>query len=147
MVLYTDSKYFIKLMGRSTPLSPNEGHPDGIGYERFREALYLTRQSTVLLDPWSTTKAISFAGTTSPGDAGSLINRALIDIGHTSGNPYTVCVTRPLGIHRGTMRDRGNSLNSDSASSRSGANPTSRGGSPTSRDTSPLQQEDAESPD
>ncbi|MDM8355308.1 hypothetical protein [Pandoraea communis] len=46
MVLYTDSKYFIKLMDRSTPLSPNEGHPDGIGYERFREALYLTRQST-----------------------------------------------------------------------------------------------------
>lgn len=147
MILYSDSKHFIKLMDRSTPQLPNPGHPDGISHELFREAVYLTRQSTVLLDPWSTTKAISFAGATSRGHAGHLINRALIDIGHTPGNPYTVSVTRPLGIHGSAVRDRGNSLNSDSASSQSGASPTSQRGSPTSGDTLPAQQEDAKSSD
>ncbi|WP_150618806.1 hypothetical protein [Pandoraea horticolens] len=145
MVLYSDSKHFIKLMDRTTPQPPNVGHPDGISHELFREAVYLTRQSTVLLDPWSTTKAISFAGARNRIDAGRIINRALIDIGHTPGNPYTVSVTRPLGIHRVTVRERGNSVNSDSVSSQSAASPTSRGGSPMSGDSLTSQQEYAES--
>lgn len=147
MVIYSDSKQFIELMDRSTPQPPNVRHPDGLSHELFREAVYLTRQSTVLLDPWSTTKAISFASATSPIDAGRLINQALIDIGHTPGHPYTVSVTRPLGIHRVTVRDRGNSLNSDSASSQSAASTTSQGGSPTPGDALPSLLEDAEPSD
>ncbi|WP_150606256.1 hypothetical protein [Pandoraea cepalis] len=100
MVLYTESEHFIKLLDRSTPNPPHPHHRDGISREFFREAAYLTRHSTLLLDPWSTTKAISFAGATSRYEAGRIINRALTDIGHLPGTPYAVSLTRPLGIHR-----------------------------------------------
>ncbi|QHE90688.1 hypothetical protein PI93_001805 [Pandoraea fibrosis] len=144
MVLYTESEHFIELMDRSTPQPPNPGYRDGINHELFREAAYLTRQSTVLLDPWSTTKAISFASTTSRIDAGRVINRALIDIGHLPGNEYTVSVTRPLGAHRVNARGRGNSLNSEGTSSQSATSTMSRGGSLASGDTLPSQLEEDE---
>lgn len=124
MVLYTESEHFIQLMDRSTPHRPNPQYRDGISQEFFREAAYLTRHSTLLLDPWSTTKAISFAGATSRYDAGRMINRALTDIGHVPGTPYTVSLTRPLGMHRPTPR---NSVGLESAGSSSGQSASASG--------------------
>ncbi len=137
MVLYTESEHFIELLDRSTPLEPNPAHRDGISHELFREAIYLTRRSTVLLDPWSTTKAISFATATSHIDAERIINNALTDIGQVPGNKYVVSVTRPLGTQRVTPGEWVNSLNSDSASSQSATSPISQGGSMTSPDMPP----------
>ncbi|VVD68184.1 hypothetical protein PCE31107_00471 [Pandoraea cepalis] len=105
-VLYTESDSFIELLDRSTPQPPSALHGDGISHELFQEAAYLTRDSTVLLDPWSTTKAISFARATSRRTTGRMIHRALADIGHVPGHPYVVSVTRPLGMHSATPSGR-----------------------------------------
>ena len=105
-VLYTDSESFIALLDRSTPQPPSPQYQDGIRYELFQEAVFLTRHSTILLDPWSTTKAVSFASAISRYDAGRMIHRALSDIGHVSGTPYVVSITRPLGTHRANPTGR-----------------------------------------
>ena len=135
MVIYTESEHFIQLMDRSTPNQPNPRFRDGISQEFFREAAYLTRHSTLLLDPWSTTKAISFAGATSRYDAGRLINRALIDIGHMPGNPYTVSLTRPLGIHRPTLKGSVELASSGTSSGQSASASASQDSSWTSLET------------
>ncbi|VVD87554.1 hypothetical protein [Pandoraea soli] len=135
MVIYTESEHFIQLMDRSTPNQPDPRFRDGISQEFFREAAYLTRHSTLLLDPWSTTKAISFAGATSRYDAGRLINRALIDIGHMPGNPYTVSLTRPLGIHRPTLKGSVELASSGTSSGQSASASASQDSSWTSLET------------
>ncbi|VVD66244.1 hypothetical protein PCE31106_00358 [Pandoraea cepalis] len=120
-VLYTDSESFIALLDRSTPQPPSPQHHDGIRYELFQEAVFLTRHSTVLLDPWSRTKAVSFASATSQYDAGRMIHRALNDIGHVAGTPYVVSVTRPLGMHRANPTGRTRQENPQSPAGRSDA--------------------------
>lgn len=142
MVLYTESKHLIELMDRSTPKQP-QLHQDGISHEFFLGAVYLTRHSTVLMDPWSQTKAISFTSAASTLDVGSMINRALIDIGHQPGHPYTVSVTRPLGTYRTSpssgspgsssgnfasgLANRGDSVSSGDTASSDAAAPASSG--------------------
>ncbi len=128
LVLYTESENLINLMDLSTPQPPLPMHQDGIGHEFFREAVYLTRHSTVLLDPWSRTKAISFATATDRVDAGRMINRALNDIGYMPGSSYTVSVTRPLGMHQASP---------GGSSGQSASSASSRGGSLSSADTLP----------
>ena len=132
MVLYTESEHFIALMDRSTLQPPHPLRRDGISHEFFREAAYLTRHSTILLDPWSRTKAISFAGAANRFDAGRIINRALVDIGHTPGSPYTVSVTRPLGNPKAHPRGSTGEAHSPGQST---SNTESRGNSPSSEDT------------
>lgn len=139
MVLYTESEHLIALLDRSTPVRPL--HRDGISHEFFREAAYLTRHSTILLDPWSTLKAVSFGGASNRFDAGRLINRALVDIGHTPGSPYIVSLTRPLGIHRTSPNGslgQGSLGSSGSSSGHSALNPPSRSDSPSSGDSMSL---------
>ncbi|ODP32614.1 hypothetical protein [Pandoraea sp. ISTKB] len=63
----------------------------------------MTRDTTVLLDPWSRSKAISFARADSPQDAVDILDAAFSDIGHRTGSPYTVSVTRPLAVRKGVM--------------------------------------------
>ena len=138
IVLYTESEHLIKLMDRWTPQPPHPIHRDGIGHDLFREAVYLTRHSTVLLDPWSKIKAISFAGVSNRSDAGRLISQALTDIGLTPGSPYTVSVTRPLGVHQANLSGSIGQVSagsSGSSSSHPALNPPSRSGSPSSGDT------------
>ena len=122
MVIYTESEHFIQLLDRSTPNPPHPQYRDGISREFFREAAYLTRHSTLLLDPWSTTKAISFSGATSRYEAGRIINRALLDIGHLPGTPYTVSLTHPLGFLRPSPKGSAGRLSLGSSES-SGSSP------------------------
>ncbi|MDR3400697.1 MAG: hypothetical protein P4M06_24390, partial [Pandoraea sp.] len=151
MVLYTESEHFIDLMDNSTPQPPHPLYRDGIGHGLFLQGVYLARRSTVLLDPWSRTKALSFASATTPLDADRIVNRALNDIGHMPGNAYTVSVTRPLGMHRanpGALRGRTGSANSDqseSASGHSAWSTLSRDGSLSSDDAAPSPAADSAS--
>ncbi|MFK0377361.1 hypothetical protein [Pandoraea sp. NPDC090278] len=100
MVIYTESDHFIDLLDLSTPQPPIEGSVDGISSERFTAALFLTRDSTVLLDPWSRVKASSFADTDSIEELMADLDVALADTGHRTGKPFRVSLTRPYPAPR-----------------------------------------------
>ncbi|AKC69198.1 hypothetical protein [Pandoraea oxalativorans] len=100
MVLYTESDHFIDLLDLSTPQPPVEGYVDGISAERFTAALFLTRDVTVLLDPWSRIKASSFVDAQSIEELMSELDTALFDTGHRPGNPFRVSLTRPYPAPR-----------------------------------------------
>ncbi|VVE74886.1 hypothetical protein [Pandoraea sputorum] len=100
MVLYTESDQFIDLLDLSTPQPPVQGYVDGISAERFTAALFLTRDVTVLLDPWSRVKASSFVDTDSIEAMMHELDIALADTGHRPGNPFRVSLTRPYPAPR-----------------------------------------------
>ncbi|VVE60212.1 hypothetical protein PAN31117_00166 [Pandoraea anapnoica] len=100
MVLYTESDHFIDLLDLSTPQPPVAGYVDGISGERFTAALFLTRDSTVLLDPWSRVKASSFVDTDCIEELMSELDIALSDTGHRPGRPFRVSLTRPYPAPR-----------------------------------------------
>ncbi|WP_353192425.1 hypothetical protein [Pandoraea pnomenusa] len=96
MVLYTESHHFIDMLDASTPQPPVPLHRDGITSDEFAWSTYMTRDTTVLLDPWSRSKAISFAQADRQEDVVAILDAAFADIGHQRGGGYTVSVTRPL---------------------------------------------------
>ncbi|WP_233326905.1 hypothetical protein [Pandoraea sputorum] len=100
MVLYSESHRFIDRLDASTPRLRERLRPDGLSSEQFAWAAYMTRDTTLLLDPWSRNKAISFAWAKEPQDVVGILDRAFADIGHRNGHPYTVSVTRPLASRR-----------------------------------------------
>ncbi len=95
MVLYTKAGPFIDLLDATTPQPPLAGHLDGISDDLFAGALFLTRGSTVLLDPWSRIKASSFSEARNVDDVRRLMEIALADTGRDPASPYTVSLTRP----------------------------------------------------
>ncbi len=133
MVLYTESDHFIDLLDLSTPQPPVEGYVDGISGERFTAALFLTRDSTVLLDPWSRVKASSFVDADSIEALMSELDIALSDTGHRPGKPFRVSLTRPYPAPRDRARaqrpspseSRGSRGSKGSGSSGSSGNPAS----------------------
>ncbi|AKM30864.1 hypothetical protein AB870_13255 [Pandoraea faecigallinarum] len=129
MVLYTESPLFIEMLDISTPQPRLSLHQDGVSSAQFAWAVYMTRDTTLLLDPWSRNKAISFARADGPHDVVDILDAALSDIGHRSGYPYTVSVTRPLAGRRGTLSSQ-TSLGSVASTASSGG--TSGGASGTS---------------
>ncbi|VVD73614.1 hypothetical protein [Pandoraea anhela] len=100
MVLYTESDQFIDLLELNTPQPPVVGHVDGINGEKFTAAVFLTRDSTVLLDPWSRVKASSFRSADDIEELMGMLDVALADAGHRQGNPFVVSVTRPYPAPR-----------------------------------------------
>lgn len=100
MVLYTESDPFIDLLDLTTPQPPVFGHDDGIPGDMFAGALFLSRGSTVLLDPWSRIKASSFPWTNDADDVRRMLEIALADTGRIPGSPYTVSLTRPYPAPR-----------------------------------------------
>ncbi|WP_449413864.1 hypothetical protein [Pandoraea soli] len=100
MVLYSESDQFIDLLDLSTPQPPVKGHVDGIGSDRFTAAVFLTRDTTVLLDPWSRIKASSFRRANDVEELMGMLDISLADAGHRAGNPYTVSLTRPYPTPR-----------------------------------------------
>ena len=138
LVFYTDSHRFMSILDASTPQPPVSLHRDGISSTQFAWAAYLTRDSTLLLDPWSRSKAISFARCDSPRDVVDVLDAAFADIGHSPGKPYTVSVTRPLTNPRGATSSQ-SSLGSAGDMRSSGESfATSRQSSASSSGTSPL---------
>jgi len=117
MVLYTESDPFIDVLDLSTPQPPVAGHEDGIPGDTFIGALFLTRGSTVLLDPWSRIKATSFPWADDVAEVQSMLDAALADAGHVPGHPFTVSLTRPYPA----PRERVTSSMGSSVSMRSGA--------------------------
>lgn len=100
MVLYSESREFIDILDRSTPQPKAPLREDGVTSSQFAWGAYLARDTTVLLDPWSRYKAISFARADTPQDAVDILDSAFAEIGHRTGYPYTVSVTRPLAARR-----------------------------------------------
>ncbi|VVD66265.1 hypothetical protein PCE31106_00359 [Pandoraea cepalis] len=100
MVLYSESDQFIDLLDLSTPQPPVKGHVDGVGSDRFTAAVFLTRDTTLLLDPWSRIKASSFRRANDVEELMGMLDISLADAGHRAGNPYTVSLTRPYPTPR-----------------------------------------------
>ncbi|MFJ2995759.1 hypothetical protein [Pandoraea sp. NPDC087047] len=117
MVLYTESQALIELLDVSTP-NPRVGlHQDGITAAQFAWEAYMTRETTLLLDPWSRSKAISFMGARTPKGAADILDAAFVDIGHTSGNPCTLSVTRPVASRRPVLSSQSSGGSLESAAS------------------------------
>lgn len=131
MVLYTESSDLIALLDASTPNPRVILRQDGITASQFAWEAYVTRETTLLLDPWSRTKAVAFAWAEMPQDAVDILDAALLDIGHTAGNPCTISVTRPLTARRGvtgsqsSLGSLGSAGSSGAASGASGASGSS----------------------
>lgn len=100
MVLYSESDQFIDLLDLSTPQPPLKGHVDGMGSDRFTAAMFLTRDTTVLLDPWSRIKASSFRRANDVEELMGMLDISLADAGHRAGQPYMVSLTRPYPTPR-----------------------------------------------
>lgn len=106
LVLYTEAHDFISLLDLVTPQPPVINRRDGISGVTFGGFIYMNRKSTILLDPWSTTKAIEFSGAGNELDVIQTLDDAFSEIGHRSGHPYTVSVTRPFGVRIFGARQR-----------------------------------------
>jgi hypothetical protein len=105
LVLYTESERLIGVLESATPQPPLNLEPDGISDMLFAREIYESRDSTVLLDPWSRARATSFANANHAVDLVDALDAAFSDIGHRPGNRYRVSITRPLGARRtGTGR-------------------------------------------
>ncbi|UVA79890.1 hypothetical protein [Pandoraea commovens] len=100
MVLFTESHRFIDMLDASTPRLRESLRLDGLSSGQFAWAAYMTRDTTLLLDPWSRNKAISFVWANEPQDVVDILDVAFADIGHRTGSPYTVSLTRPLASRR-----------------------------------------------
>ncbi|MFJ2995757.1 hypothetical protein [Pandoraea sp. NPDC087047] len=112
MVLYTESEPFIRMLHLATPSAQMRGRPDGIGDRMFARAIFLTRESTLLLDPWGKTKATGFSTAASDRDVQIALDRLLTNIGRRDQRHFAVSITRPFAT-----RPRGiNSVNSPTGS-------------------------------
>ncbi|VVD66287.1 hypothetical protein PCE31106_00360 [Pandoraea cepalis] len=106
LVLYTEAHDFITLLDLATPQPPVIDRRDGISGVTFGGFVYMNQRATLLLDPWSTTKVIEFSRAGNELDVIQTLDDAFEEIGHRSGEPYTVSVTRPFGTRIFGARQR-----------------------------------------
>lgn len=129
VVLYTESEALVDMLHLVTPEPGMYGRPNGIGRTIFTRAVLLTRDSTLILDPWGRTKVTGFANAETDFDVQRQLDRVLATMGHAEGHPFTISLTRPLGAPPQASRPR-SALSGGSASS--GASGASSGDSPMS---------------
>lgn len=103
LVLYTESETLIPMLDAATPQPPVGARPDGIRDGVFAREIYESRDTTVLLDPWSHARATSFFHANHAISLVETLDAAFVDIGHRPGSDYTVSVTRPLGTPRASV--------------------------------------------
>ncbi|VVE74882.1 hypothetical protein [Pandoraea sputorum] len=116
VVLYTEAPMLIDMLHLATPQPAMYNRPDGIGRRMFARAVFLTRDSTLILDPWGRAKATGFVEASTDLDIERQLDDLLATMGHGEGHPFTVSITRPLtGAPHGS-RPRG-SASASSASS------------------------------
>ncbi|MFK0377359.1 hypothetical protein [Pandoraea sp. NPDC090278] len=132
LVLYTESERLIGLLEEATPHPPLNVGPDGLIDMLFAREAYEARDSTVLLDPWSRSRATSFAHATHAVAMVDTLDDAFAEIGHRPGSLYWVSITRPLGQRRGSS----SSLGSAGSGGSSGGSGSSVSGSMVSVRTS-----------
>lgn len=124
MVLYTTSETFIRMLHLATPVLPTHGQHDGIDERVFERAIFLTRDSTLLLDPWGATKATGFSNATTDHEVRNTLDGLFANMGHGDGQAFTVSITRALSARThdsGSSRSVGSPMSSASAESRSNA--------------------------
>ncbi|VVD73653.1 hypothetical protein [Pandoraea anhela] len=117
LVLYTESERLIGLLEAATPQPPLNFEPDGINDMLFAREVYESRDSTVLLDPWSRARATAFVNANHAVDLVDTLDAAFADIGHRPGSMYRVSITRPLGTRRESATSLGSTGSSRSGSS------------------------------
>ncbi|AJP56104.1 hypothetical protein UC34_02045 [Pandoraea vervacti] len=137
LVLYTESERLIDLLESATPQPPQNLEPDGINDMLFAREIYESRDSTVLLDPWSRARATSFANANHAVDLVDALDAAFSDIGHRPGNRYRVSITRPLGARRGSTGRRG-SMGSQGSSGSNSLSSQSTGATSWNSATGPI---------
>lgn len=103
LVLYTESETLIPLLDAATPQPPVGARPDGIRDGVFAREIYESRDTTLLLDPWSHARATSFFHANHAISLVETLDAAFVDIGHRPGSDYTVSITRPLGTPRASV--------------------------------------------
>ncbi|MFK0377360.1 hypothetical protein [Pandoraea sp. NPDC090278] len=96
VVLYTEAEALIDMLHLATPQPAIYGRPDGIGRRVFARAVLLTRDSTLILDPWGRAKATGFIESDTDLDIQRQLDEVLATMGHGEGHPFTVSITRPL---------------------------------------------------
>lgn len=96
VVLYTEAQMLIDMLHMATPQPAMYGRPDGIGRRMFARAVFLTRDSTLILDPWGRAKATGFVEAGTDLDIERQLDNLLATMGHGEGHPFTVSITRPL---------------------------------------------------
>ncbi len=114
MVLYTESARLITLLEEATPHPPLNVGPDGLVDILFAREAYEARDSTVLLDPWSRSRATSFADAAHAVAMVDALDDAFAEIGHRPGSMYWVSITRPLEQSRGSVSSLGSAGSSGS---------------------------------
>lgn len=146
LVLYTETHDLTTLLDLATPQPPVVNHRDGISGVTFSGFVYMNRGTTILLDPWSTTKAIEFSRARDERDVMRTLDDAFADIGHQSGQPFTVSVTRPFGSRIFGARQRSiSSLSIHGSPARLGN--TFGGEGPAASHPEPLSRPESESRD
>lgn len=100
LVLYTESERLIGLLEEATPHPPPDAGQDGVIDSLFAWEAYLARDSTILLDPWSRSRATSFAHAAHTIEMVDTLDNAFAEIGHRPGSMYWVSITRPLESRR-----------------------------------------------
>ncbi|UVA79892.1 hypothetical protein [Pandoraea commovens] len=127
VVLYTEEEALIDMLHLATPQPAIYGRPDGIGRRVFARAILLTRDSTLILDPWGRAKATGFIESDTDLDIQRQLDEVLATMGHGEGHPFTVSITRPLtGSHQGS-RPRSAASAASGSSGSSGNSPMSFG--------------------
>ncbi|WP_147284570.1 hypothetical protein [Pandoraea pulmonicola] len=125
LVLYTESPELIAKLSAATPHPPTGFDRDGISGREFVLDGFHARRNTILLDPWSRTRATAFVHADSAEAVGKLVEAALADTGLAPGAPYSVALTRLYRMSRTSVSSSGNSASSGSLSS--GRRPSSTG--------------------
>ncbi|MFJ2995761.1 hypothetical protein [Pandoraea sp. NPDC087047] len=106
LVLYTESDELIHALELSTPRLYEGPGTDGITGDNFAGFIMASRESTVLLDPWSRVKAVGFFAAKDAEEVRHVLDAAFADIGHQPGEAYDVALTRPLEPRRNSVRNR-----------------------------------------
>lgn len=120
-VLYTESETLIEMLHMATPQPAMYARPDGIGRRMFARAVFLTRDSTLILDPWGRAKATGFVEADTELDIEQQLDKLLATMGLGEGHPFILSITRPLAESPHSSRLR------SSASASSGSSPMSIG--------------------
>jgi len=121
VVLYSESEMLFEMLHMATPQPAMYGRPDGIGRRMFARAIFLTRDSTLILDPWGRAKAIGFVEADTDLEIELQLDQLLATLGHGEGHPFAISITRPLAESPHGSRPR------SSASASSGSSPMSIG--------------------
>lgn len=94
-VLYSESPVIFAFLRAATPYQASRMRLDGLPAPVFAELIFESRDTTVLLDPWSANKIVSFKNAATSHDILDLIAPNLQEAGIQQHRHYQVTLSRP----------------------------------------------------